>query len=177
MGSPPVATLASFVWPALGFAAPMAVANPTDACAALSNAGGLDGRVVLVEGGGECLFVDKARRVQAAGGVLMLVGISAQSGSDGATAEERCQWHEGGKRLEQKSIAKVSEARGRHGDGEPVKACPREGLHPRKVLGRQRERKELRHHQDNLIVAERELDLADDAQPREDGGASLQPCL
>ena len=77
--------------PALGFAARMAAADPPDACSALRNAGGLDGRVVLVEGGGECLFVDKARRVQAAGGVLMLVGVSAPSGSGGTAAEEpRC---------------------------------------------------------------------------------------
>ncbi|GLI67662.1 hypothetical protein VaNZ11_011914 [Volvox africanus] len=52
--------------------APLAMANPENACAALANAGAVSGTVLLVQRGG-CYFTDKARYAEAAGARAIIV--------------------------------------------------------------------------------------------------------
>lgn len=72
--------------PAGGTSGTLVLAQPADACAALSNASALAGKVALVDRG-TCFFVEKAKRAQAAGAIAVVVvnnqsGLTSMSGTD-----------------------------------------------------------------------------------------------
>ncbi|XP_074655390.1 ER degradation-enhancing alpha-mannosidase-like protein 3 [Tubulanus polymorphus] len=68
----------------LGVEAQIIVADPYNACDKLANVNQVFGKIVVVERG-SCLFVDKARRIQAAGGVAGVV-IDNNKGTSSSTS-------------------------------------------------------------------------------------------
>jgi hypothetical protein len=94
------AYLAEFSAPVLGDSAPLIFAQPPSACVNFTNSKELSGKFVIVLRG-DCTMVDKARRVQDAGGLAAIIvnfgaerslsglfAASATVGTDGTVASE-----------------------------------------------------------------------------------------
>ena len=63
--------------PAAGTAGPLVYATPADACATITNASALDGKIALIDRG-TCTFVDKVKRAQAAGAVAAVIADNVE---------------------------------------------------------------------------------------------------